>query len=110
MLEALFGSETTERILLFLYTRKDAYPREIAAALGYRLFRVQHQLARLETGGVVYSRLRGKVRLYGVNPRYPFRRELEALLDRLLAFLPAAEREKLFTPRLRPRRTGKPST
>jgi len=52
--------------------------------------------------------LRGKVRLFGINPRYPFKKELEALLKRALTFLPADEKVKFYTPRLRPRRTGKP--
>ena len=108
MLEPLLGSIAKERLLLYLYTRREAYPREMAAALGFTLYRVQNQLAGLERGGVVYSRLRGRVRLYGLDPRYPFRRELEALLRKALEFTPGPERERLFTPRLRPRRGGRP--
>jgi DNA-binding transcriptional ArsR family regulator len=104
----LFGSAVREVVLLFLYTRKETYAREIAAQSGYSLNNVQAQLRRLEAGGVVYSRLRGKVRLFALSPRYPFRRELEALLRRALEFLPAGERERRYTPRLRPRQTGKP--
>ena len=108
MLEPLFGSAVRETVLLFLYTRKETYAREIAAQSGYSLNNVQAQLGKLEAGGVVYSRLRGKVRLFALSPRYPFRRELEALLNRALEFLPASERERRYTPRLRPRLTGKP--
>lgn len=107
MLEPLLGSETKERVLLFLLTHRDGYAREMATALGYDLFRVQNQLRRLEYGGVLYSRLRGKTRLFGIDPRYPFRRELEALLRRALEALPEEERKKLYTPRLRPRRPGR---
>ena len=108
MLEPLLGSAAKEKVLLYLFTRKEAYPREMASALGYGLYRVQNQLSKLEAGGVLYSRLRGKVRLFGINPRYPFRRELEALLAKALQFVPEQEKERLYTPRLRPRRTGKP--
>jgi DNA-binding transcriptional ArsR family regulator len=107
MLEPLFGSAARERVLLWLLSRPESYPREMAAGLEYSLGTVQGVLAGLEEGGVVVSFLRGKVRLYRLNPRYPFRRELEALLQRALEFYPAAERERLFTPRLRPRRPGK---
>jgi DNA-binding transcriptional ArsR family regulator len=107
MLEALFGSELREKVLLYVLARGEAYPRETAAALSATLSAVQAQFERLEAGGVLFSRLRGKVRLYGLNPRYPFRRELEALLRRALEFVPAAERERFYTPRLRPRRSGK---
>jgi hypothetical protein len=48
------------------------------------------------------------VRLYQLSPRYAFRKELERLLWRALEFYPPEERERLYTPRLRPRRAGKP--
>jgi hypothetical protein len=62
----------------------------------------------MEQGGVLYSRLRGKVRLFGLSPRYAFKKELEALLEKSLAFVPEDEKERLYKPRLRPRRSGKP--
>jgi predicted ArsR family transcriptional regulator len=108
MLEALFGSKTRERVLLYLLTHGDAYAREMAREYGCTLNVIQRQLAAFEEGGVVYSRLRGRTRLYQLNPRYPFRKELERLLWRALEFYPSDERERLYTPRLRPRRAGKP--
>lgn len=69
---------------------------------------VQNQLHKLEYGGILYSRLKGKVRLFGFNPRHPFRKELESLLDKVLQFIPDEERKKYYAPQLRPRRTGKP--
>jgi hypothetical protein len=62
----------------------------------------------MENAGVLYSRLRGKVRLYGISPRYPFRKELEALLQKAFDFLGAAEKDKYYIRRRRPRRAGKP--
>lgn len=108
VLTALLGSPAKETVLLYLLTHRQAYPSEMAAALGRALVVIQNQLAGLEAGGVVESRLRGRVRLYQLSPRYAFRRELEALLLKALEFVPADERERLYTPRLRPRRAGKP--
>ena len=108
MLEPLLGSEFKEKILLYIHTHNESYPREIATALGLYVNTVQSQLIKLESGGVLYSKLRGKIRLFGFNPRYPFKKELEALLEKTLIFIPEAERKKLYMPRLRPRRTGKP--
>ena len=108
MLQPLLGSPAKERILLYLLSHGDAYPRELAAVLGHGLLSVQGQLQKLEDGGVVASRLRGRVRLYTLDPRWPFHRELAALLRRVIEFLPPDERERLFTPRRRPRRPGKP--
>jgi DNA-binding transcriptional ArsR family regulator len=108
MLEPLLESEPKERILLYLHTHGESYPSEIARALGLYVNTVQYQLLKLEGGGVLYSKLKGRIRLFGLNPRYPFKKELEALLAKALAFVPEEELERLYRPRLRPRRTGKP--
>ena len=108
MLEVLLESPVKEKILLFLLANKDSYPREIARNFNFNFTTVLYQLKRLEDAGVLYSQLRGKVRLYGLNPRYPFRRELEAFLQKTLDFLDAAEKDKYYIRRRRPRRSGKP--
>ena len=108
MLEPLLESAAKEKILLYLRTHGESYPREMARALGLYVTAVQYQLAKLEGGGVLYSKLRGRIRLFGFNPRYPFKKELEALLDKALAFVPEEELERIYRPRLRPRRAGKP--
>lgn len=107
MLKAIFGSERKGKILLFIYTNGESYPTEIARAFDYYLNSVQYQLLNLERDGILYSKLKGKVRLFGLNPRYPFKKELEALFDKILQFVPQEEKEKFFMPRLRPRLTGK---
>ena len=108
MLEPLFESTAKEKILLYLYTHGESYPREMARELGLYINAVQYQLLKLEKGGVLYSKLKGKVRLFGLNPRFPFKKELEALLEKALTFLKDEKSLGLFKPRLRPRRTGKP--
>jgi predicted ArsR family transcriptional regulator len=108
MLEALFESEKKEKILFYLYSHGEGYAREIARTFQFNLNTVQNQLMNLESQGILYSRLMGKVRLFGFNPRYPFRKELEALLEKAMMFLPEEEVKKYYRPRLRPRRTGKP--
>jgi len=108
MLEPLFESEPKEKVLLYIHTHGESYAREIARAHGFYGNTVQYQLLKLEGGGVLYSKLKGRVRLFGINPRYPFKKELEALLEKALAFVPEEELERLYRPRLRPRRTGKP--
>lgn len=108
MLAPLLESATKTKILLYLHTHGESYGREMARDLGLYLSAVQYHLLRMEQGGVLYSKLRGKVRLFGLNPRYPFKKELSALLEKSLTFVPEAEQERLYKPRLRPRRTGKP--
>ena len=103
MLEPLLESSVKERILLFIHTHGESYPREIAKSLGLNVNAVQYQLFKLENGLVLYSNLRGRIRLFGFNPRYPFQKELEAMLNKALLFVPEAERQKIYTPRRRPR-------
>jgi DNA-binding transcriptional ArsR family regulator len=108
MLKAIFGSEKKGKILLFIYANGESYPTEIARVFGYYVNSVQNHLANMEKSGILYSKLKGKVRLYGLNPRYPFKKELEALFDKILKFVPQEEKEKFYVRRLRPRLTGKP--
>ena len=108
MLESLFDSRIKERILLTLFVRKELYARDLASIFKTSLSPIQNQLIKLERGGVVVSRLKGRTRLYSFNPRYPFLPELKKLLSKALSFVPKKEKEKYYTPRLRPRRAGKP--
>jgi DNA-binding transcriptional ArsR family regulator len=108
MLEALFESDKKEKILFFLYSHREGYAREIARTFQFNLNTVQNQLLKLESHGILYSRLKGKVRLFAFNPRYPFKKELEVLLKKAMMFLPEDEMRKYYWLRLRPRRTGKP--
>jgi len=102
MLEGVLGSTSAERVLVFLRSRGDGYAREMARFFDTSLRPIQRQLERLEAAGVLWSRLVGRTRLYAFNPRYPFLRELETLLDRALAFYPEADRRALLMNRLRP--------
>ena len=108
MLESLLGSINGERVLMYLFARGEGYARAIARFFQTDLSPIQKKLERLEAGGILASRLAGKTRLYVFNPRYPFKKELESLLQRALEFYPPDQREALLMNRRRPRRSGKP--
>lgn len=108
MLEPLLGSLSCERVLMFIYGREEGYPREIARFYNTDLDPIRKQLDKLETGGVLASRMAGRTRLYTFDPRYPFLKELTGLLKKALSFYPQEEQEKLLMVRRRPRRRGKP--
>lgn len=99
MLEPIIESEKKEKILFYLYSHGEGYAREIARVFRFNLNTVQNQLQKLESHGVLYSRLKGKVRLYSFNPSYPFRDELEALLKKAIMYLPEKEVRKYYWPR-----------
>lgn len=108
MLEALFGTVNREKVLLYILAREEGYPREVAKFYDADLRSIQNQFVKLETGGVLYSRLLGKTRLYAFNPRYPFLDELKTILEKALTFYPEEEKDRLMMGRRRPRRAGKP--
>jgi DNA-binding transcriptional ArsR family regulator len=108
MFKAIFGSDKRGRILLFILTHGESYAAEISRIFNYHLFSVQNQLLRLEKDGILYSKRRGNVRLFGLNPKYPFKTELVSLLEKALLFLSPREIDLFYKPRLRPRLTGKP--
>jgi len=108
MLLSLLGSESSERVLIFILARNEGYATEIARFFDSDLYAIQRQLEKLESGGVLASRMAGRTRLYVLNPRYPFLKELKALLEKAFSFYPEDVRERLVMNRRRPRRRGKP--
>ena len=108
MLEPLFGNKIVEKILFNLLVYESGYIRGIAHLFNIPVRGVVQQLKRLEDGGVVVSQMKGKIRLYQFNPRYPFLDELKKLLQRAIDVLPQDEIEKHYRMRTRPRRKSKP--
>jgi hypothetical protein len=108
MIEAILGSVSCERVLVFICARKEGYAREIARFYETDLAPIQKQLDKLELAGVLASRAAGRTRLYSFNPRCAFLKEISTLLDKIISFLPPDERERLVMVRRRPRRRGKP--
>ncbi|MGE3954342.1 MAG: winged helix-turn-helix domain-containing protein [Parachlamydiales bacterium] len=110
MLEALFGTSTIERILLFLFANDKTYASEISKRFHCSLTAMQNGLDRLEAGGIIVGFPIGRTRIYQFNPRYPFLTELKALLATAYQALPDSVRATLYEPpiRRRPRKRNKP--
>ena len=108
MLEVILGSSSSERVLMFIFAREEGYAREIARFFETDLTPIQKQLEKLESAGVLVSRVAGRTRLFSFSPRYPMIAELRALLEKTLQFYPDDLRTQLLMNRRRPRRTGKP--
>ena len=107
MLEAIVGSPTAEKVLLYLQNYEQAYGREIADTFDIAQSQVQKQLIKLEAGGLLVSRLIGRTRIYQWNPRNPLVVALRELLGLALESLPAADQQRYYRQRTRPRRSGK---
>ncbi len=106
MLERLLG-RIGAPTLLFLRINSDGFASEIARTLGVSLSAVQAQLARFVRAGIIGGRLRGRTRIYALEPRSVLRDQVAGLLDRGIELLPPDQRRAL-TVRRRPRRAGKP--
>jgi predicted ArsR family transcriptional regulator len=96
MLEPVFGNATVEKILFILEAYGQAYPTGLAKLFGTSVNGFQQQLKRLEDGGVVVSLMVGRTRLYQFNPRYPFLKELKALIQKAMEYLPEKEIQKYY--------------
>lgn len=109
MLEVLFGSKTKERVLQYLLAKEEGYIRGIASFYEISANMVKQQIDKLELGGVIVGKELGNIRMYRLNPRYPFIKELISLLERAREGYKPDELEALMQARrVRPRRKGKP--
>lgn len=108
MLEGILGNINKERVLVYLIAREEGYPREIADFFDAPLTPIQHQAAKLESSGVLYSRFIGRSRVFAFNPRCVYVNELRALIKRVLEFYPADLYDALVNNRRRPRKPEKP--
>lgn len=82
-MDGLFGSQLRTDTLVAIARLGLTYPSEVARILERRPVEVQRAVASLERTGTVVSRRLGNTRLVELNPRYPARDELYALLLRL---------------------------
>ena len=108
VLAILFGSRAAEAGLLHLYHYGETYGRAIAADLEISLVSVQRQLEKLESAGVLVSKLVGRTRLYTWNPRSVVAKRVEDLVKVVYDGIPLRRRTQIFAQRRRPRAKGKP--
>jgi hypothetical protein len=84
MLEKLFGSKSSERVLTFLALYREGYASQIAKESGISLFAAQKQLSKFEKAGILVSHTAGRKRIYIYNPHYPLLGPLRLLIRRAL--------------------------
>lgn len=107
MIESLVGNQTAERVLLYIVNYGEGHTSGIAETFGLPKSQVRNQIVKLESGGILVGRSVGNIRMFQINPRCPYKKELEALLEKVLGLLSESDRESYYRQRRRPRRTGK---
>lgn len=107
MLADLFGSQTTEKCLLFIAAIGESYALEIAKTFQISKTQVTRTLSKLEQADILVAQDKGRTRMYSLNKSWFLAKELNALLQKALSNIPLDEQEKYFMKRLRPRKKSK---
>ncbi len=106
MNDRLFGSGVRTDTLVTIGRLSRTYISEIARILDRRAIEIQRAVASLERAGVVVSNRLGNTRVVELNPTFPAKDELYALLLRMSEMPAYANRWAKI--RRRPRAMGKP--
>ena len=107
-MKSIFGSLSRERILTFIAARENGYAREIIEFWECPDRPIKRELNLLEADGVLTAKPYGRTIIYSMNPRFFLRKELTALLLKIIDAYPPQWKEKLLYNRRRPRAKGKP--
>jgi hypothetical protein len=99
MLEALFGNQNIQKILLCLFVNGKCYGTQLHRLLKTPLTPIQKALERLENGGIILSHFEGKTRLYRFDPAFPVLGELEQLLKKTYTLLSPQEKKLYYMAR-----------
>ena len=106
MQDRLFGSTSRTDTLVTIGRLQRTYVSEIARLLGRRVIEIQRAVASLEQAGVVVSNRVGNTRIVELNPMFPAKDELYALLLHMSEMPTYVHRWPKI--RRRPRGMGKP--
>ena len=107
MFEVLFGNRVAAKCLLYIENYGEGYITGISKTFDISKSQVKKQLERLESGGILVNKYSGNTKLFLINPRLAYKKELQSLLEKGLALIPEKATKKYFRQRKRPRRTGK---
>ncbi len=107
MEDRIFGSAARTDVLVTIGRLQRTYISEIARVLGRRVIEIQRAVSSLEQAGLVVSNRMGNTRIVELNPTFPARAELYALLLRVSETAFYANRWAKI--RRRPRAMGKPA-
>ena len=103
MLEGIFGNKTAEKVLLHIFHYGESHASAIAKDFSTAV-------NPFERAGVLVSKESGRSRLYSFNPKSPFNKPVQEIIEKAYDSIPLAERQNIFETRRRPRRKGKPVT
>jgi hypothetical protein len=95
-MKSLLGSLSRERVLTFIAARDQGYAGEITEFRKCPDRPVKRELNRLESDGILIAKSYGRTISYSINPRLFLRKELTALLLKIIDAYPPEWKEKLM--------------
>ena len=107
MLAELFGSQTSEKILLYLAAMGEGYASEISGTFKISNTQTQRTLEKLENADILVAVNIGRTRVYSLNDRWVLAEKLKAVLDEALLNIPIDEQKQYFSKRKKPRKKNK---
>lgn len=108
MLEGIFGSKTAEKVLLHIFHYGESQASAIAKDFSVAVNPVVQQLNRIERAGGLVSKELGRSRMHTFNPKFPFNKPVQEIIEKAYDSISLSERQKSFETCRRPRRNGKP--
>ena len=107
MLQELFGSQTTEKCLLYIAAMGETYSLQLAKTFEISNTQVARTLNKLEQSDILIGQEKGRTRVYSFNKSWFLYKELNALLQKAVSNMPLDQQEKIFMKRQRPRKKNK---
>ena len=109
MLNVIFGNDNAERVLQYLLAKENGYLSEISQYYNIAPSILKKQIDKFEAGNVIVGKNIGRTRVFELNKRYPFIKELIALLKKARMVYSQEDRTNLLSPkRTRFRKNDKP--
>ena len=108
MLDKILGSDIAMKIMLHLVHYDEIYPSAVAQDYQLTLSAVQKQFTRFEEAGLLVSKLVGRTRVYCFNKKSKAANKFYDFVKIYYDGLSINDKEKIFSARRRPRRSGKP--
>ncbi|MCP4911715.1 MAG: winged helix-turn-helix transcriptional regulator [Oligoflexia bacterium] len=108
MLDKILGSEIAMKIMLHLAHYREVYPTAVAKDYDISLSGVQKQFSRFEEAGILVSKLVGRTRVYFFNEKSLVAKKFIEFIKVYYDGLSLEDKERIFSSRRRPRRSGKP--
>lgn len=97
MLAEFLGSQSSEKVLLYLLVNEECCAYHLQRSLRMSLTPLQKALSKLKKSGLLLQENRGKAHFYRFNPDYLLAQEVRSLLKKAYHHLPPSEKQQYYS-------------